>query len=109
MRDEQAAVCSFKIALADYERQKGTILQSRQIMIADGPLPRCVQPHASSQIRDWFSAKSAYTGELSPSLTVLPALATPIDPPLTGHLDPPVSDYRIRNATEQRRICDRGE
>ncbi len=54
VRDEQVAVCSYRIALADFERQKGTILRSRQIMIADGNLPACVKPHASLQIRDWF-------------------------------------------------------
>jgi outer membrane protein TolC len=54
VRDEQVAVCSYRIALADFERQKGTILRSRQIMIADGRLPACVQPQASSQIRSWF-------------------------------------------------------
>ena len=54
LRDEQAVICNYKIALADYERQKGTILTSRNIMIADGRLPTCVKPRASLQIRDWL-------------------------------------------------------
>jgi outer membrane protein TolC len=54
MRDEQAAVCNYRIALADYERQKGTILRSHNVRIAEGRLPACVKPHASLQIRDWL-------------------------------------------------------
>ncbi len=54
VRDEQTAVCNYRIALADFERQKGTILRSRQIIIADGHLPVCARPQASSQIRSWF-------------------------------------------------------
>jgi hypothetical protein len=54
VRDEQAAVCNFRIALADFEKQKGTILRSPQIIIADGHLPEFAQPKASSQIRSWF-------------------------------------------------------
>lgn len=54
LRDEQAAVCNYRVALADFERQKGTILRSRQIVIADGRLPACARPQASSQIRSWF-------------------------------------------------------
>ena len=59
VRDEQAAVCNYRIALVDFERQKGTILRSRQITIADGRLPVCAQPHASSQIRSWFRSAHA--------------------------------------------------
>lgn len=62
VRDEQVAVCSYRIALADFERQKGTILRSRQITIADGPLPAGVKPAASSQIRDWFRAAGSLFG-----------------------------------------------
>lgn len=54
LRDEQAAICNYKIALADYDRQKGTILQSHNVLIAQGKLPECARPKASLQIRDWL-------------------------------------------------------
>jgi outer membrane protein TolC len=74
VRDEQVAVCNYKIALSDYERQKGTILRSRQIMIADGRLPACVRPGASSQIRDWFRHAPARSAALLPPANSIPAL-----------------------------------
>jgi outer membrane protein TolC len=74
VRDEQVAVCNYKIALSDYERQKGTILRSRQIMIADGRLPACVRPGASSQIRDWFRHAPALSAALLPPVNSIPAL-----------------------------------
>jgi outer membrane protein TolC len=54
VRDEQAAVCNYRVALADYERQKGTILRAHNVVIAEGRLPACIKPHASAQIRDWL-------------------------------------------------------
>ena len=41
VRDEQAAVCNYRVALADLERQKGTILSSRHVLVADDRLPAC--------------------------------------------------------------------
>ena len=37
--------------LADYERQKGTILEYRNVAIEEGPLPDGAQPKASEHIR----------------------------------------------------------
>jgi outer membrane protein TolC len=54
LRDEQAAICNYRVALADYERQKGTILRAHAIVITDGHLPSCVKPNASLQIHDWL-------------------------------------------------------
>jgi outer membrane protein TolC len=54
LRDEQMAVCNYRIALADYERQKGTILRSHNVVIADGNTPHYARPNASLQIRDWL-------------------------------------------------------
>jgi hypothetical protein len=51
LRDEQRAVFAYNIALADFERQRGTILQYDHVAIADGPLPVCVQKRASEHIR----------------------------------------------------------
>ena len=74
VRDEQVAVCNYRIALADFERQKGTILRSRQIIIADGRLPSCVAPQASSQIRSWFrDARAPARCALQPPLNASPA------------------------------------
>jgi len=86
VRDEQAAICNYRIALADFEKQKGTILQSRQIVIADGRLPACVKPQASSQIRSWFRAAHGPNefGLLAPTPSasdhVEPFVAVPFDP-----------------------------
>jgi hypothetical protein len=79
LRDEQVAICNYKIALSDYERQKGTILRSRQIMIADGRLPACVKPGASSQIRDWFRNAPARSAALLPPADSIAAQPVPDD------------------------------
>jgi outer membrane protein TolC len=105
VRDEQVAVCGYRIALADFERQKGTILQSREIMIADGRLPACVKPQASSQIRDWFrSAPDRGQFALQPptessaetqSANLEPIVPVPFDPMrLPGPL--PALDAKLR-------------
>jgi outer membrane protein TolC len=90
VRDEQAAVCNYRIALADFEKQKGTILRSRQIVIADGHLPACVKPQASSQIRSWFhdSRPPAAFG-LQPPADLEAFVPVPFDPMrLPGQLPP---------------------
>lgn len=51
MRDEQLAVTQYNIALADFEREKGTIMRCDNVSIAEGPLPACVQARASEHIR----------------------------------------------------------
>lgn len=51
LRDEYVAVCNYNVALADYERQKGTIMGYRNVALAEGPLPDCAQPRASEFIR----------------------------------------------------------
>jgi outer membrane protein TolC len=77
VRDEQIAICNYKVALSDYERQKGTILRARQIMIADGRLPSCVKPGASSQIRDWFRRAPVQSGVLLPPTSSAPTPPLP--------------------------------
>lgn len=51
LRDEQSAICEYNIALAQFERQKGTILTHDNVEIAEGPVPVCVQQRASENIR----------------------------------------------------------
>src|SRR5262249_36603292 len=41
--DEKLGITQYNIALADFERQKGTILAHDNVTISDGPLPDCVQ------------------------------------------------------------------
>jgi outer membrane protein TolC len=50
-RLERQGVFEYNIALADFERQKGTILQSNNVTILEGPLPSFVKAHASENIR----------------------------------------------------------
>jgi outer membrane protein TolC len=52
LRDEQLAVLAYNVALADFEREKGTIMRCDNVSIADGPLPACVQARASEHIHE---------------------------------------------------------
>src|SRR5262249_58673043 len=52
LRDERASIFDYNIAIADFERQKGTILQYDNVTLAEGPVPRCVQAQASKHIQD---------------------------------------------------------
>jgi hypothetical protein len=101
VRDEQAVVCNYRVALADFERQKGTILRSRQILIADGQLPAHVKPQASSQIRSWFQPTShasqlglpppEFTSD-APSSNVDPFVSIPFDPMELPSAIPPLEE-----------------
>jgi outer membrane protein TolC len=90
VRDEQAAVCNFRIALADLEKQKGTILHSRQIIISDGRLPAFAQPGASSQIRSWFGIPPppVQVGLLPPTDINAEKPATDVEPFVPVRFDP---------------------
>lgn len=55
-RDEQRAIFDYNIALADFERQKGTIMRFDNVSIAEGQVPVCVQARASEHIRQRDSA-----------------------------------------------------
>lgn len=52
LRDEHFAIADYNIALIDFERQKGTILEYCNVSIAQGPLPTCVQTCASEHVRE---------------------------------------------------------
>src|SRR5262249_41242527 len=47
----QLILCDYNIALANWERQKGTILRHENINISEGPLPCCAAGRASEAIR----------------------------------------------------------
>jgi outer membrane protein TolC len=48
----QGSIFQYNIALADFERQKGTIMKYDNVAIAEGPLPACAQNRASAHIHD---------------------------------------------------------
>jgi outer membrane protein TolC len=50
LRDEYSAICSYNIALADFERQKGTIMDYDNVALKEAPIPGCVS-RASEHIR----------------------------------------------------------
>jgi hypothetical protein len=52
LRDEYAALCNYNVGLADYERQKGTILQYNNVTLMEGPIPGYAQARASEHIRE---------------------------------------------------------
>ena len=56
VRDEAIAICNYRVALADLERQKGTILKYCNVTIADASVPFVAHAHASHYIRQWTSA-----------------------------------------------------
>jgi outer membrane protein TolC len=52
IRDEHFAICDYNIALVDFERQKGTILERSNVSIMEGPIPPCAEARASAHIRE---------------------------------------------------------
>jgi hypothetical protein len=51
LRSEFVAICNYNIVMADYERQKGSILQYHHVAIAEGPLSPDFHPAASDFLR----------------------------------------------------------
>jgi hypothetical protein len=52
LREEQFAIADYNVALADWERQKGTIMEHDNVMIAEGALPACAVGRASEHLRE---------------------------------------------------------
>lgn len=52
LTEEHRAIFEYNVALADFERQKGTILEHDNVHIAEGPVPTCAQVRASEHIRE---------------------------------------------------------
>jgi outer membrane protein TolC len=52
LREEQFAIADYNIALVDWERQKGTVMEHDNVTIAEGPLPACAAGRASEHIRE---------------------------------------------------------
>ncbi len=71
VRDEYTAISRYNVALADYRRQMGTIMQYRNVVLAEGPLPAYVKPRASEFIRSSVSASG--DGRTAPTPSGSPA------------------------------------
>ena len=79
LREEHFAICNYNKALADFERQKGTILDYDNVVIAEGPLPKAAQARASEHIQERLrSIKIAESKPPQGTSTVLRPL-TPTD------------------------------
>jgi outer membrane protein TolC len=52
LREEQFAIADYNVALADWERQKGTIMEHDNVTIAEGALPSCAAGRASEHLRE---------------------------------------------------------
>ena len=50
--DEYLTICRYNVALADYERQKGTILQYDNVSVVEGKVPAYAEQRASEHIRE---------------------------------------------------------
>jgi outer membrane protein TolC len=69
LRDERVAVCAYNTALADLERQKGTILEHDNVVIAQGPVPQCAQAGASRHLRKYYAEVRGGPGPASESVS----------------------------------------
>jgi outer membrane protein TolC len=56
--EERLSITQYNVALADFERQKGTLLAHDNVTISDGPLPACVEARASAHIRERNCART---------------------------------------------------
>ncbi|MGE3804358.1 MAG: TolC family protein [Gemmataceae bacterium] len=52
LTEEHRAIFEYNAALADFEFQKGTIMEHDNVSIAEGPLPACAVTRASEHIRE---------------------------------------------------------
>jgi outer membrane protein TolC len=51
LRDEYVAICKYNVALADLERQKGTICEYCNVQLVDGEVPSFAKTNASQHLR----------------------------------------------------------
>jgi outer membrane protein TolC len=90
MREEQLGILQYNIALAEFEREKGTLTRFDNVAIAEGPLPACVQERASEHIRQREAAlrlrkRAAPVGpEAGPGGAGCPAETIGLEPLLTN-------------------------
>ncbi len=77
LTDESRAVVDYNTALAGFEFAKGTILQYENVVIGEGPLPRCAQERAVDHERERSQA-------LVLRERAAPVQQPPSDPPTAG-------------------------
>lgn len=65
LRDEHFAIADYNIALVDFERQKGSLLEYNNVQVAQGPVPTCVADRASAHFRE--RARSVHLAGPGPS------------------------------------------
>jgi outer membrane protein TolC len=89
LREEQLAVCRYNIALADFERQKGTIMRYHNVAMLEGEAPGPLETHASRHIRDLNAAAVQIGHAAAPagsaaSATKASSLEQLLEPPRTS-------------------------
>jgi len=52
LTEEHRAIFEYNVSLADFERQKGTILEEDNVQIVEGMVPSCAQARASEHLRE---------------------------------------------------------
>jgi outer membrane protein TolC len=82
LRDEHFAIADYQIALVDFERQKGSIMEYNNVQIAQGPVPTCVAERASAHFRDRARSIHLFTpgpcDGLAPACAATPCEAVPM-------------------------------
>lgn len=66
LRDEHFAIADYNIAIVDFERQKGTLMEYNNVEVAQGPVPTCVAHRASEHFRE--RARSLHLAEPGPTV-----------------------------------------
>ena len=56
MREEYVALCAYRIAITEFELQKGTILKYANVAIADGPIFECRYTNVAIGSTNWPDA-----------------------------------------------------
>ncbi len=91
---EYVAIQAYNVALARFEFTKGTILRHDNVVIAEGPLPRCAQVRAVEHERERAKAivlreraaavpyQDCSVDKAKPALPLLPEVGTPSLPAL---------------------------
>ena len=96
LRDEYNAVAKYNVALADFERQKGTILRYHNVGVAEGPIPAYAREHASNYVRELCQPARVAAAEEQQQQpgqpgedAQLPALLSPQPSHILAYLDGP--------------------
>jgi outer membrane protein TolC len=101
---EYAAIQSYNVALARFEFAKGTLLKHDNVVIAEGPLPRCAQVRAVEHERERAKAivlrereaavpyQACSVEKAKPALPLLPEVGAPSLPALMSEKTPPVPE-----------------